>query len=386
MLTSARHTPICRFVLDTPNGRQYRVVMPLRLVAVSFDSHDPSGLAAFWAGMLGRKIVDDASAAALLPGDDTQVGLRFVAAASDQGGASRLHLHLTSSTSEDQERIVDAALRLGAHHLDVGQLPDDEHIVLADPGGNAFCVIEPGNKFLAGCGLLGEVACDGHRDVGLFWRDALGWPLVWDQDEETAVQSPVGGTKVSWGGPPVDPKTGRNWQRFELVASDLPAEVTRLVALGATRARRPRRRRRALRPRRQRVPRHGRLAQSVKSKQPVSADGCTGPRRRSVPSAPSADEARHREHQEHDPDRQDPEDSSHRETDTSDREQSRSGASSAEHSTEHREQSSDRRREPNRDEQLRHGQVNTRPPAQHSLPMGARVTYRRDGAAPPAPS
>ena len=49
-------------------------------------------------------------------------------------------------------------------------------------------------------------------------------------------------------------------------------------------------------------------------------------------------------------------------------EQSRSGASSAEHSTEHREQSSDRRREPNRDEQLRHGQVNTRPPAQHSLP------------------
>ena len=67
-------------------------------------------------------------------------------------------------------------------------------------------MIEPGNNFLAGCGFLGEVSCEGTREVGLFWRDALGWPLVWDQDEETAVQSPAGGTKVSWGGPPVPPK------------------------------------------------------------------------------------------------------------------------------------------------------------------------------------
>ena len=78
--------------------------------------------------------------------------------------------------------------------------------MLADPGGNEFCVIEPGNRFLAGRGLLGEVTCDGTREVGLFWRDALGWPLVWDQGGETAVQSPQGGTKVSWGGPPVAPK------------------------------------------------------------------------------------------------------------------------------------------------------------------------------------
>jgi len=60
---------------------------------------------------------------------------------------------------------------------------------------------------------------------------------VWDQDEETAVQSPHGGTKVAWGGPPLAPKHGRNRQRFELTAVDasLSAEAERLVSLGAAR-------------------------------------------------------------------------------------------------------------------------------------------------------
>ena len=95
-------------------------------------------------------------------------------------------------------------------------------------------MIEPQNRFLAGTGRLGEVTCDGTRDVGLFWSHALGWPLVWDQDEETAVQSPLGGTKVSWGGPPVEPRHGRNRQRLDLVTADPGSEVDRLISLGAT--------------------------------------------------------------------------------------------------------------------------------------------------------
>jgi nucleotide-binding universal stress UspA family protein len=65
------------------------------------------------------------------------------------------------------------------------------------PGGDEFCVIEPGEGWLAGCGFLGEVTCDGTPAVGRFWRDALGWPLVWDRGQQTAVQSPMGGTKIS---------------------------------------------------------------------------------------------------------------------------------------------------------------------------------------------
>lgn len=212
--------------------------MSCRLVAVAFDSHDPAGLAAFWGALLGREVVVEADGA-LLPGNVTQVGLRFVAAATDEIGevrSSRLHLHLTSADARDQQRTVEVALALGGRHLDVGQLPNEGHVVLSDSGGNAFCVIPPGDRFLAGCGRLGEVSCDGSREVGVFWRDALGWPLVWDHDGETAIQSPLGGTKLSWGGPPVPAKQGRNRQRFDLVATDLPAEAARLVALGATRA------------------------------------------------------------------------------------------------------------------------------------------------------
>jgi hypothetical protein len=85
--------------------------------------------------------------------------------------------------------------------------------------------------------VLGELACDGTREVGLFWSEALGWPLVWDQDQETAIQSPRGGTKVAWGGPPVAPKEVTNRQRFDLAPAggDQQAEVDRLVSLGATR-------------------------------------------------------------------------------------------------------------------------------------------------------
>jgi hypothetical protein len=206
----------------------------LGLEAVTFEVADVPPVAAFWAGLLQREILEEDNGA-LLPGDRAQVGLRLVASHTEQVGARRLHLHLTSTSLEDQRRTVESVLRLGGHHLDVGQGPDADFVVLADPGGNEMCVIEPHNTFLAGTGFLGEVTCDGTRAVGLFWRDALNWPLVWDQHEETAVQSPRGGTKISWGGPPVAPRSGRNRQRFDLVTPDLSTEVDRLVSLGATR-------------------------------------------------------------------------------------------------------------------------------------------------------
>ena len=209
----------------------------MRLEAVTFEVADADVVAAFWAGLLDRQILAE-PAGVLVPGDELQVGLRFVTSDSKQVGPRRLHLHLTSSSREHQQRTVETALRLGGRHIDVGQGPDDPHVVLADPGGNELCVIEPGNNYLAGTGYLGEVTCDGTRDVGLFWRDALGWPLVWDENEQTAVQSPLGGTKISWdswGGPPVERKTGRNRQRFDLVTVGPTGEAERLVSLGATR-------------------------------------------------------------------------------------------------------------------------------------------------------
>lgn len=210
--------------------------MTCRLFAVSFDARQPLLLAHFWAGLLGRTVVAEASGT-LVPGDDTQISLRFVAGRAESVGPDYLHLHLTSASLADQQNKVATALELGASHLDVGQRPEEGHVVLADPEGNAFDVIEPDNSFLAGCGLLGELACDGSRQVGLFWSAALGWPLVWDQNEETAIQSPQGGTKIAWGGTSRVPGRVRNRQGFDLalpVGGEREAETDRLVALGAT--------------------------------------------------------------------------------------------------------------------------------------------------------
>lgn len=207
--------------------------MASRLEAVTFEVANAPTVAAFWAGLLEREVLME-SGGALVAGDDTQVGLRFVTSDTDQVGPRRLHLHLTSSSLEDQQRTVETAMRLGGRRIDVGQAPDAGFVVLADPGDNELCVIEPHNNFLAGTGYLGEVTCDGTRDVSLFWCDALDWSLVWDENQETVVQSPLGGTKVSWGGPPVEPKHGRNRQRFDLLTADPSSEAERLFSLGAT--------------------------------------------------------------------------------------------------------------------------------------------------------
>jgi predicted enzyme related to lactoylglutathione lyase len=210
-----------------------------RLVALCFDANDPRRLASFWAGVLGWEVAHDPEdGVALLPTDDTGFRIRFLPTEQPKTGQNRSHFDLTSTSLEDQRQTVARALELGARHIDVGQRPEEEHVVLADPEGNEFCVIEPGNKFLADCGFIGALACDGTQRVGYFWSEALAWPLVWDQDEETAIRSPQGGPKITWGGPPVAPKVGKNRLHFDIAppaGGDQQAEVDRLVSLGATR-------------------------------------------------------------------------------------------------------------------------------------------------------
>ncbi|PWW24872.1 hypothetical protein JD79_04063 [Geodermatophilus normandii] len=206
--------------------------MACDLVALDVDALDPLRLARFWAGVLGW----EPDGAALVPTDDTGFRLRFVPTREPKATQNRRHLDLTSTSLEDQRRTVQRALALGGRHVDVGQRPEEDHVVLGDPEGNEFCVIGPGNRFLADCGFVGALACDGSQAVGHFWSRALGWPLVWDQDQETAIRSPHGGPKVTWGGPPVEPPAGDDRWRFDLAADgDLRAEVERLVSLGATR-------------------------------------------------------------------------------------------------------------------------------------------------------
>jgi catechol 2,3-dioxygenase-like lactoylglutathione lyase family enzyme len=213
--------------------------MTSQLIALCFDANDPAALARFWSGVLGWEMADDPEdGVMLLPADDTGFLLRFLHTDVQKSAQNHIHFDLTSTSPEEQQHTVDRSLGLGARHIDVGQRPDEAHVVLGDPEGNEFCVIEPGNDFLADCGFIGALACDGTQEVGYFWSEALGWPLVWDQDQETAIRSPHGGPKVTWGGPPLMPWTGKHRLHFDIAPAadgDQQAEVERLVALGATR-------------------------------------------------------------------------------------------------------------------------------------------------------
>jgi hypothetical protein len=213
--------------------------MASHFVALCFDANDPLRLARFWAGVLCWEMADAAEdGIALLPSDDTGFKIRFLPTDKLKVGQNRIHFDLTSTSLENQQQTVARALRLGARHIDIGQRGDEGHVVLADPEVNEFCVIEPGNSFLADCGFIGAVNCDGSQEVGYFWSEALEWPLVWDRDQETAIQSPSGGSKITWSGPPLMPRTGKDRLRLDIappVDGDQQTEVDRLVSLGAAR-------------------------------------------------------------------------------------------------------------------------------------------------------
>ena len=210
----------------------------MRLVALCFDANDPLRLARFWAEALQWEIEEETSdEVVLVPADDITFTLVFRPSTERKVGKNRIHLDLTSTSVDDQQQLATRLIELGGRHIDVGQSPSDEHIVLADPEGNELCIIEPQNRFLATCGRFGSITCDGTRAVGCFWSEVLEWPLVWDQDEETAIRAPsLSGPFITWG-PPLAPKVGTNRLRLEISpapGTDQQAEVERLVALGAT--------------------------------------------------------------------------------------------------------------------------------------------------------
>ncbi|WFE31028.1 VOC family protein [Micromonospora sp. WMMD975] len=213
--------------------------MTIKLYAISVDAAEPLRLARFWAAVLGREVVDDPhEGVALRPDGDPGFRIRFRPTDAPKVGQNRIHFDLTSASPEGQRATVSRAIEVGGRHADVGQKGDEGHVVVADLEGNEFCVCEADNNFLAGCGPVGAVNCDGTRAAGHFWSAALGWPLVWDQDEETAIQSRRGGAKVTWSGPPLMPRHGRDRVHLDLappVGADREAEVDRLLSLGATR-------------------------------------------------------------------------------------------------------------------------------------------------------
>lgn len=209
---------------------------------VSIDAGQPELLAQFWGRMLGREARTDEQGRLALPaphGERAGYAITFVHRDTPKLDQNRTHFDLTSASEQAMEEAIALALELGGRRIDIGQTPEDGHEVLADPEGNELCIIEPGNQFLAGTGPIGAINCDGSQALGYFWSRALDWPLVWDDTdaEETAIQSPGGGSKITWSGPPLMPRRERDRLRLEVHSADgVPFDeaVAWVVTCGAT--------------------------------------------------------------------------------------------------------------------------------------------------------
>jgi predicted enzyme related to lactoylglutathione lyase/catechol 2,3-dioxygenase-like lactoylglutathione lyase family enzyme len=209
-----------------------------RIVSLVLDAVDPPLLASFWGEALGWQIDEMDGEIGLAPTDGTPFGILFEPTDVAKRGQNRHHLDLTTTSLDDQQHTVERLIELGGRHVDLGQRAEEGHVVLADPEGNELCIIGPDNTFLSGTGRLGAINCDGLRGTGVFWSEVLGWPLVWDQDDETAIRAPDGtGPLITWSGPPLIPKHAKNRLHLDIAPldGDQDAEVERLVVLGARR-------------------------------------------------------------------------------------------------------------------------------------------------------
>jgi hypothetical protein len=209
-----------------------------RIVTLTFDANDPLPLARFWAATLRWDVEDETDEEiGLVPTDGTRFSLLFIPVPEPKTAKSRIHLDLVSESLEDQSEMVDRLLALGARPVDIGQSPDDDHVVLADPEGNEFCVVIRGD-FLATTDLLGAIVFEpADPIVGRFWSEATGWPIVFDEDGDTAIRAPDGrGPFVTFGPPSGAAKTGKNRLHLDIAPpadGNQDAEVERLFALGA---------------------------------------------------------------------------------------------------------------------------------------------------------
>jgi hypothetical protein len=196
-------------------------------------------LARFWASALGWEIDDESDEEiGVLPTDGTPFPLLFLPVPEPKGGKNRLHLDLVSESSEQQSEMVERLITLGAQRVDIGQ-GDVAWVVMADPEGNEFCVVVRGD-FLATTDLVGAIVFEPAGPVvGRFWSEAVGWPIVYDEDGDTAIRAPDGRGPFVTFGPPTGPvKTEKNRLHLDVAPpadGDQAAEVERLIGLGGRR-------------------------------------------------------------------------------------------------------------------------------------------------------
>jgi hypothetical protein len=131
--------------------------MAARLWSVVVDCRDPLGLGRWWAGTLGWRVSDEKPQEVTVQaaGEDRPFSLVFVPVPGPKRGKNRVHLDLASASFDEQAATVERLLARGAARVDIGQ-QNVPWVVLADPEGNEFCVLDPRERYM-GAGALAAV-------------------------------------------------------------------------------------------------------------------------------------------------------------------------------------------------------------------------------------
>jgi predicted enzyme related to lactoylglutathione lyase len=162
-------------------GRLHRrtvrcTVALMRLENICWDARDPHRLGRFWAAALGAEPITNAPdlvEARLRLTDDVFLDLCLQHVASPSASPARLHPDLSGGAR--QQETVRRLLDLGAEHADIGQ-GEVPWVVLTDPEGNAFCVMED-REVHHDTGPIAALpldSADPDRDAA-FWAEITGW-------------------------------------------------------------------------------------------------------------------------------------------------------------------------------------------------------------------
>lgn len=214
--------------------------MNTRLVNLVIDAARPEVLADFWAALLGWDVaVEDLGEVDVRAPetDGWDLDLVFVPVPDPKEVKNRIHLDLASKTPEHQAALVARALELGGGRVDVGQgaVP---WVVLADPEGNEFCVLEPRERY-AETGAVASILVDAHdpEKLAAFWAGLTGRPVeAREGDVLVGLRAPSGR------GPWLeflrndDAKRGKNRVHLDVAppaGADHAAAVREVVAAGA---------------------------------------------------------------------------------------------------------------------------------------------------------
>lgn len=215
----------------------------MQLVQINMKAHDEVALGRFWAQALGWDSDSEGPGVINLvpPGfdwpDPSAVCIDLIRSAEPKVGKNRVHVDLASASADDQARIVERLIGLGATPADVGQAGDEPFTVLQDPEGNEFCVLEPRDTYRGITPIAAVVVdCADPRAMAEFWGAAIDWTVHEVDDTWASLRSAAGvGPYLEFIRRP-DAKTG--WNRVHLdvrpePGDDRAADLNRLIALGA---------------------------------------------------------------------------------------------------------------------------------------------------------